>query len=88
MYFVYAISSISKNYIYIGFTKDLDDRLNRHNKGYEKTTKPYLPFVLIFEEECISRFDARKREKFWKTGIGRERLRNMKIAFAGLSNDR
>ncbi len=45
---VYAIASLSRNYIYVGMTSNLDNRLKRHNNGYEKTTKPYAPFELIY----------------------------------------
>ena len=85
---VYAISSIDRNYIYVGLSSNLDVRLDRHNKGYEKTTRPYVPFRLIYTEECSSRIQARKREKYWKSGIGKERLRAIRDTSAGLSTDR
>jgi len=44
MYKVYAFSNLNKNYIYVGVTSNIKNRLLRHNKGYEKTTKPYDPF--------------------------------------------
>jgi putative endonuclease len=64
MYQVYAISSLVKEYIYVGLTTDINSRLYRHNKGYEKTTKPNVPFELIYIETCINRIEARKREKY------------------------
>ncbi len=89
MYTVYAISSKSRNYIYVGLTSNLGKRLERHNKGYEKTTRPYAPFNLIFTEECIDRPNARIREKYWKSGIGKQQLRNLRESqSAGLSADR
>ena len=78
MFYVYAISSLNHNYIYVGLTKDLENRLKRHNRGYERTTKPYLPFVLIYLETCDSLPQARKREKYWKSGIGKEKLREVR----------
>ncbi|PJA97150.1 MAG: endonuclease, partial [Ignavibacteriales bacterium CG_4_9_14_3_um_filter_34_10] len=48
MYYVYAISSKNRNYIYVGITDNIARRINQHNKGYNKTTKPYLPFELIY----------------------------------------
>lgn len=44
MYIVYAISSVNRNYIYVGLTSNLGARLKRHNSGLERTTKPYAPF--------------------------------------------
>jgi putative endonuclease len=75
MYFVYAISSKIHNYIYVGLTKDIELRLKRHNDGRERTTKFYSPFNLIYSEECKTRPEARVREKYWKSGIGKEKLR-------------
>jgi putative endonuclease len=80
MFIVYAISSIESNYIYVGLTQDLEARLKRHNNGYEKTTKPYRPFSLLFTEECPDRTSARKREKYWKSGTGKEQLRKLRAS--------
>ena len=75
---VYAISSLRHNYIYVGMTQDLANRLERHNLGRERTTRFYAPFKLIYTEECENRSEGRKREKYWKSGIGKERLRKLK----------
>ena len=76
MFYIYAIASIEKNYIYVGLTKNINDRVLRHNKGRERTTRAYRPFELIFTETVNgSRSDARKREKYWKSGVGKEQLR-------------
>ncbi|MCO6359141.1 GIY-YIG nuclease family protein [Roseivirga pacifica] len=77
MFWVYAISSIRRNYIYVGLTSDLDGRIDRHNKGYERTTKPYAPFKLIYSETHSTRAEARKREKYFKSGVGKEFLRGL-----------
>jgi len=88
MYYVYAISSLIKEYIYVGMSKDINTRIERHNKGYERTTKPYIPFELIYKEKCDSRVEARKREKYWKSGCGKEQLKEVRGERAGLSTDR
>ena len=75
MYFVYAIYSERRNYLYVGITNDLSRRINEHNRGYNKTTKPYKPFRLIYSERCENRIEARKREKYYKSGVGKEFLR-------------
>ncbi len=85
MYYVYAISSINRNYIYVGLTGNLQERLQRHNKGYERTTRPYAPFLLLYQEMVQDRKTARLREKYLKSGIGKEFLRSRR---AGLSADR
>ena len=78
MVWVYAISSLDQNYIYVGMTIDLKSRLNRHNSGREKTIKHYAPFRLIYKENCVDRITARKREKYWKSGVGKEDLRRLR----------
>ena len=78
MFTVYAISSISPNYIYVGLTSDLKARIRRHNNGRERTTKPYAPFQLICYEECENRERARIREKYCKSGSGKESLRKIR----------
>jgi putative endonuclease len=75
MHTIYAIKSVVKNYIYVGLTENLNIRLKRHNSGYEKTTRSYRPFVLIYSEECETRPEARIREKYLKSGSGKEFLK-------------
>jgi putative endonuclease len=75
MYYVYAISSLERNYIYVGLTDNIERRLSEHNTGKNKTTKPYSPFIVIYFEECSSRIEARNREKYFKSGSGKEKLR-------------
>ena len=74
MYYVYAILSTGSKYRYIGITDNVARRVGQHNRGYNATTKPYTPFRLIFVEEHVDRKSARVREKYLKTGIGREFL--------------
>ncbi|HOI30191.1 MAG TPA: GIY-YIG nuclease family protein [Melioribacteraceae bacterium] len=77
MYYVYAIRSVHRNYIYVGITANLDERFLRHNRGREKTTKPYAPFELIYSEKHDSRNTARVREKYLKSGVGKEFLKKL-----------
>ena len=78
MYYVYAIASLSRNYIYVGLTDNIDRRFVEHNTGKNKTTKPYLPFELIFTEEFETRKEARQKEKYLKSGIGKEKLKQLR----------
>lgn len=77
MYQVYALKSISRNYIYVGMTNNLDRRIGEHNKGREKTTKPYSPFELIYSQKFSSRAEARVKEKQLKMGSGKEFLKTL-----------
>ena len=72
MFFVYVISSINHKYIYVGLSNNVEIRVKQHNSGKERTTRPYIPFDLIHVERFNSRIDTRKREKFLKSGDGKE----------------
>ncbi len=76
-YVVYAIRSEVDGRIYVGFTKHIEIRLKEHNSGKTKSTKGYVPWNLLYTEGCSSRKEARKLEKYYKSGIGKEKLRNM-----------
>ena len=77
MYKVYAIKSKGRNYIYVGITSNLEERIQRHNNGREKTTRAYRPFELIYSEDQPTREEARKREKYFKSGVGKEFLKKL-----------
>ncbi len=79
MYTIDAIKSEHNGRIYVGFTCDLYQRLNEHNKGYVFSTKGYIPWRLIYEEKVVSRADARKRERYLKSGVGKEFLKSFPL---------
>ena len=74
---VYAIKSLTRNYIYVGITKDLKRRLDEYNNGENRSTKAYKPFELIFSENFSDRTSAREMEKYLKSGIGKEILKSL-----------
>ena len=76
-YFVYAISSCKFSYTYVGHTKDLKQRMSEHNKGKTRSNKAYKPFNLVSFEDYKTRLEAVKREKYLKTGSGRELLKKI-----------
>jgi putative endonuclease len=75
MYFVYAIKSQIDSRIYVGMTEDVARRLKEHNLGKTKSTKGYRPWQLIYTELLPSRSEARIREKYFKSGVGKEFLK-------------
>ena len=76
IYFTYALKSLEKNFIYIGITDNPEKRLSQHNKGQVKSTKFYKSFKMIFKQRFSSRIEARKREKYLKSGCGKEYLKS------------
>ena len=73
MYCVYILWSKRLEKLYIGQTSDLSERLNRHNKGWEKSTKPGIPWDLICTINKPSLSEARKLEKKLKN-LSRQRI--------------
>jgi len=76
MYYVYILLSEKDGKFYTGSTNDLKRRFNEHNSGQVDSTKNRLPMKLIYYEACIDEIDARKREKFLKSGMGKRYIRN------------
>jgi putative endonuclease len=74
-YYVYVIKSIRFDFTYVGHTEDLRSRLKEHNKGKTKSNKAYKPFLLVYFEEFKIRSEAIKREKYFKSGSGKEYLK-------------
>jgi putative endonuclease len=75
MWFAYALRSEKDGRLYVGMASDLKVRIEQHNRGYNRSTKARVPFELFYVEECGSREEARRREKFLKSGTGREFLK-------------
>ena len=62
-FFVYILKSEIDGSYYIGSTKDLDSRIERHNKGRSKYSKPKRPWELVFSEKSPDRSGAVKIEQ-------------------------
>lgn len=75
MFYVYILVSQRDSKLYIGFSKNLKRRIEAHNNGLNKSTKSRLPLKLIYYEAYLAEHDARNRERFLKTGKGRELIR-------------
>ena len=68
-HYVYILISIShKDRHYIGYTKDLDKRLAKHNNGEVKHTSKYKPWKI----QTVIAFDTKEKalyfEKYLKSG--------------------
>ncbi|UOY08908.1 GIY-YIG nuclease family protein [Muricauda sp. SCSIO 64092] len=76
MVFVYVLKSEIDNRLYVGLTQNVEKRLREHNSGKTRSTKGYRPWQLIYVEEYPDRPTARKREKYLKSGYGKQWLKN------------
>ena len=71
MFYIYILLSQKDNKRYIGFTNNLDRRIEEHNSGRVKSTKNRIPLRLIYSEEFMNKTDAMKREKEIKAKKGK-----------------
>jgi len=76
MIYTYVLQSKKDGKWYTGSTKNLRKRFESHSKGKVFSTKNRGPFSLIYYEACIDEHDARKREKYLKSGMGKRYLKN------------
>ena len=74
MFFVYVLRSEVAGRRYVGSCEDFEDRFRRHNSAETKATKHGVPWRLVHFEEFPSRAQAVQRERFLKTGKGRDEL--------------
>jgi len=76
LYYIYVLYSKKFDRNYVGLSTDIKQRLLSHNAGKVKSTKSYLPWKLIYNEEFETRIEARKREKYLKSVAGRRWRKN------------
>ena len=75
-YYTYLLQSSRTKKWYTGYTKDLRNRFKEHQDDESNYTKGRGPFMLIYYEACLSELDAKARERYLKSGMGRRYLRN------------
>lgn len=75
MYFVYVLKSEIDNNLYVGYTNNLEQRIEEHNNGNVYSTKRRRPLNLIYYEACLNQQDATHREKYLKTSWGKRYLK-------------
>lgn len=72
---MYVLYSLKDNQFYIGYTTNLHERLTSHIHGNSLSTEFRRPFTLLFCEYFLSKHDATRREKYFKTTAGKKTLR-------------
>ena len=73
-FFVYIMYSAAFDRSYVGQTRDVERRLDRHNSGDVRSTRPFRPWVLVQAECYGTRGEAMIREKWYKSGRGRAEM--------------
>ncbi len=77
MFYAYVLASQKKDIFYYGSTAHIELRLQQHNDGLVTFTSKFRPWKLIYFEVFSTRSEAMKREKIFKSGKGRQWLKNI-----------
>lgn len=77
MCYTYVLKSIKNGKLYTGSSDNVERRLREHNFGKTKSNKANRPFELVYKEVYLTRSEAVRRELFFKTGKGRELIREI-----------
>ena len=77
MYNIYAIQSQVDKRLYVGISENVIRRVKEHNLGQVFSTRGYRPWILVYTEKVKNRLEARKREKYFKSGFGKEHLKSI-----------
>ena len=84
MFYVYILQSKKDGELYTGCTNDLKKRFRKHNNGLVFSTKLKKPHKIIHYEAFLNKKDAFMREKWLKTGWGRNQTRTMLANYLGM----
>ena len=76
----YVLRPVGGSYLYKGACRDLHARLKDHRAGRVKHTKHKRPLMLAYHEYCASFTEARQRENYLKSGVGRDFLATLMSA--------
>ena len=85
MWYVYVLKSTKDGNMYTGMTNDLRKHLRVHQENKNQSTKNRGPFTVIYYEASINEEDARAREKYLKSGMGKRYIRNRLKRFLSLT---
>ncbi len=85
-YFVYVLLSEKDSQFYIGFTNNVRRRLIEHNAGKNISTAKRRPLGLIYYEAHLSKSDAMRRERYFKTAKGKITLKTVMNDFLNRTN--
>jgi len=56
-----------------------EKRLEAHNGGKVRSTKGFRPWKIVYTEKFRTREEALEREKFLKTGQGRDFVKSLDL---------
>ncbi len=71
MYYAYILLSSKSHIFYYGFTQDLKNRYKMHSEGKVPSTKPHIPWKLVWYGAFETEKQARDFELYLKSGAGK-----------------
>ncbi len=71
-YTLYILYSAQINRYYVGYTEDLNIRINQHNSGLSTYTAKANDWVVVYTEKFANRDLAMNREKYIKAQKSRK----------------
>jgi len=75
MYQVYILKSLKDLRTYVGYSQDAQERLSEHNSGKVDATLNRRPLRILYTENVDNLEKAKQRERYWKSGAGRRKLK-------------
>jgi putative endonuclease len=83
--YTYVLRSVKDGETYTGYTNDLRKRFKQRQDGLTSSTKGRRPLELIYYDMCRNENDARSRELFLKSGMGKRYIKNRLKRFLSLT---
>ena len=74
---VYVLYSEKLQRSYVGCSTNVEERLRAHNAKQVHATRAGVPWQLVYVEAAGMHLEARRRERYYKSGAGRRRLKSI-----------
>ena len=76
-YFIYVLKSKKDGKFYTGCSENPERRLKEHNAGKTISLFKRRPLIIVYQEMYSEEIQAKRRERFLKTGQGRKFLKTV-----------
>ena len=73
----YVLHSLKDQKFYIGYSSQINRRIQQHHEGDVPSTKGRRPLKLVYYESYMSQKDALRRESYFKSTAGKRTLKLM-----------
>jgi putative endonuclease len=77
LFYTYILYSEKYDRFYIGYSEDIHIRFERHNKKMVNSTKPFVPWTIVYFETQPTKAAAVKRESEIKNKKSRQYIINL-----------